>query len=159
MQSTHTFPGQSGHLILQSDVPSPRYCQTTSNLSSGYSACNSVMAESSHFGCYIHVCDVNQRRRQGKYQACTHGRFHVKRYIGHRDFRESLKACSELEMSTLYMLSDVAKGVAQVHSFPHPFFIDTRCGPRARRDEFVERRLQVPSFCRAWYDVDSTALD
>ena len=49
------------------------------------------------------------------------------------------------------MLSDVAKGAAQVRFFPHPFFIGTRYGPRARRDEFVERRLQVPSFCRAWY--------
>ena len=51
------------------------------------------------------------------------------------------------------MLSDVAKGVAQVHSFPQPFFIGTRYGPRAKWDEFVERRLQVPvpSFRRVWY--------
>ena len=87
----------------------------------------------------------------GKYQACTHGKFHVMCYIGHHGFRESLKACFELEMSMLYMLSDVAKGVAQVHFFLQPFFIGTRYGPRAKRDEFVKRRLQVPSFRRAWY--------
>ena len=74
-------------------------------------------------------------------------------YIGHHDFRESLKACFELEMSTLYTLSDVAKGVAQVHFFSQPFFIGTRYVPRAKRNEFVERRLQVPfpSFRGAWY--------
>ena len=50
------------------------------------------------------------------------------------------------------MLSVVAKGVA-VHFFLRPFFIGTRYGPRAKRNEFVEWRLQVPfpSFRGSWY--------